>query len=183
MESKERLTFLKAFLHGLGLKYKDVTEVSSFSSLNTCFDKDDMGIASAAKIVSHFGYRLTIRMSPDYMAPDELRRKQFKRNHGPLLDCVETLRVNLGMTQRDFARQFGMCQSGYNHILDVDNTQISKLFKIAKCFNARLIIRIEPASNPMAPLPYQTIDMHIVRRLPITEKTCQRVWDDPDNDV
>lgn len=44
LESKERLTFLKAFLHSLGLKYKDVTEVTSFSSLNTCFDKDDIEV-------------------------------------------------------------------------------------------------------------------------------------------
>ena len=141
---KKKLSFLKRFLKGLGLKMSDIPpSIINLGALKMALRADTLHLSVIRRIVEHFDHVLFIRLTPRY--PIYRPGTTYKRHNPNLnLSFLREYISKMGLNNAQFAESIGVSTETVIYWFRMDDITLKRLYEIAYLMDADLQISINP---------------------------------------
>ena len=149
-ESEKRLQFLLSLMEMKGITKVELARRLGVTPQNvfTYFQRDDMKLSLAQKIVGLIGYDLQISLEKDSPKSVIVEIENLVGKDG--LARLAFLRIAMsqyGITRKDMARKLDLNYTGVNRWFYVDDMALSYVYEIAETYGLRVRIKVVPSKQ------------------------------------
>lgn len=149
-ESEKRLQFLLSLMEMKGITKVELARRLGVTPQNvfTYFQRDDMKLSLAQKIVGLIGYDLQISLEKDSPKSVIVEIENLVGKDG--LARLAFLRIAMsqyGITRKDMAQKLDLNYTGVNRWFYVDDMALSYVYEIAETYGLRVRIKVVPSKQ------------------------------------
>lgn len=149
-ESEKRLQFLLSLMDMKGITKVELARRLGVTPQNvfTYFQRDDMKLSLAQKIVGLIGYDLQISLEKDSPKSVIVEIENLVGKDG--LARLAFLRIAMsqyGITRKDMAQKLDLNYTGVNRWFYVDDMALSYVYEIAETYGLTVRIKVVPSKQ------------------------------------
>lgn len=149
-ESEKRLQFLLSLMEMKGITKVELARRLGVTPQNvfTYFQRDDMKLSLAQKIVGLIGYDLQISLEKDSPKSVIVEIENLVGKDG--LARLAFLRIAMsqyGITRKDMAQKLDLNYTGVNRWFYVDDMALSYVYEIAETYGLTVRIKVVPSKQ------------------------------------